>query len=69
MAERSRQGIAFNMLTSYSDWTSPKLYYADPLQVFDRCKRELWRDVALLHDYGIYEFTMLVRFDVDRHVN
>lgn len=65
MAGRSRVGIAFNMLTSYSDahLMRDTLYYADPGQMFDWCKRELSRHVALLHDYGLWEFTMIVRFD------
>ena len=39
----------------------PDLYYADPLALFDHCKRRYSREVALLHDYGLYEFTMIVR--------
>ncbi len=65
MARVSTRGIAFNMLTSYSDADrmTPRLHYADPGQMFDWCKRELSRHVALLHDYGLWEFTMIVRFD------
>jgi hypothetical protein len=40
------------------------LYYADPAQVFDYCKRRFSPNVALLHDYGLYEFTILVRKQV-----
>jgi SAM-dependent methyltransferase len=59
----SRRGFAFNMLTSYSDpeRMRPDLYYPDPRVVFDDCKRTFSRWVALLHDYGLYEFTILVR--------
>jgi len=65
MAQLSRTGIAFNMLTSYSDADrmTERLHYADPCEMFDWCKRELSRHVALLHDYGLWEFTMIVRFD------
>ncbi|TXG86774.1 MAG: class I SAM-dependent methyltransferase [Rhodocyclaceae bacterium] len=63
MAATSRRGFAFNCLTSYSD--PPKmrsdLFYADPCWLFDFCKRHYSRNVALLHDYGLYEFTILVR--------
>lgn len=61
--ETSRSGFAFNCLTSYSDENKKKdyLYYADPCALFDLCKRRYSRDVALLHDYGLYEFTVLVR--------
>lgn len=59
----SRVGFAFNCLTSYSDAGKMReyLYYADPCALFDLCKRRYSRDVALLHDYGLYEFTILVR--------
>ncbi len=59
----SRCGFAFNCLTSYADAERmrPHLYYADPCELFDLCKRHYARDVALLHDYGLYEFTILVR--------
>ncbi len=61
----SRRGFAFNCLTSYSDPERMRadLYYADPCALFDRCKRRYSRHVALLHDYGLYEFTILVRKD------
>jgi len=59
----SRIGFAFNCLTSYSDKDKMRdyLYYADPCALFDLCKRRYSRHVALLHDYGLYEFTILVR--------
>lgn len=59
----SRLGMAFNCLTSYSDreYMRDNLYYANPGDLFDYCKRHYSRQVALLHDYGLYEFTILVR--------
>ncbi len=59
----SMRGFAFNCLTSYSDTDKMRdyLYYADPCALFDLCKRRYSRHVALLHDYGLYEFTILVR--------
>jgi SAM-dependent methyltransferase len=59
----ARRGFAFNMLTSYSDppLMRPDLHYADPARWFDHCKRHYARNVALLHDYGLWEFTILVR--------
>ena len=59
----SRSGFAFNMLTIYSDSDRMRddLYYADPPFFFDLCKRSFSRNVALLHDYDLYEFTILVR--------
>ena len=63
MHEASHKGFAFNCLTSYSDAEKMRdyLYYADPCALFDFCKRRYSRHVALLHDYGLYEFTILVR--------
>jgi SAM-dependent methyltransferase len=65
IARLSLRGFAFNMLTSYSDADKmrPDLYYGDPASFFDLCKRRYSRNVALLHDYGLYEFTMIVRLD------
>jgi SAM-dependent methyltransferase len=56
-------GFAFNMLTSYSDADRMRadLHYGDPAFYFDLCKRRFSRNVALLHDYDLYEFTVLVR--------
>lgn len=59
------KGFSFNMLTKYSDADRmaqrPDLFYGDPLFFFDLCKRHFSRNVALLHDYGLYDFTILVR--------
>jgi SAM-dependent methyltransferase len=59
----SRRGFAFNILTSYSDppFRKDYLYYAQPEYWFGYCKQHFSRQVALLHDYELYEFTVLVR--------
>ncbi len=59
----SHRGFAFNCLTSYSDPEKMQahLYYANPTLLFDFCKQHYSKNVALLHDYGLYEFTILVR--------
>lgn len=63
MDQCTRRGFAFNCLTSYSDEDRKRadLHYADPAFLFDHCKRKYSRNVALLHDYDLYEFTILVR--------
>jgi hypothetical protein len=63
MNAHASKGMAFNMLTKYSDADRmrPDLYYADPGFFFDYCKRNFSRNVALLHDYNLYDFTILVR--------
>ncbi len=62
----SRRGFASNFLTKYSDAERmrPDLYYADPLFLFDYCKRNFSKNVALLHDYTIYDFTIIVRKNI-----
>ncbi len=68
MNELNSKGFSFNMPTKCSDEDRmaqrPDLFYGDPLFFFDFCKRNFSRNVALLHDYGLYDFTILVRKDV-----
>lgn len=63
MARASTRGFAFNMLSTYSDVDRRRgdLYYADPGATFHRCKERYSPYVALLHDYPLWEFTVIVR--------
>jgi SAM-dependent methyltransferase len=61
LAENSRRGFAFNSLTTYVDYREPHLFYADPVEMFEFCKREISSRVSLLHDYPLWEWTMIVR--------
>lgn len=63
MDKHSTKGFSFNVLTSYSDkeYMKDYLYYANPGMLFDYCKRNFSKYVAILHDYPLYEFTVLVR--------
>lgn len=61
LAEKSRRGFAFNLLSTYVDWKQDNLFYADPLLFFDFCKRSISPYVSLLHDYPLYEWTIIVR--------
>ncbi|MBL8487346.1 MAG: class I SAM-dependent methyltransferase [Rhodocyclaceae bacterium] len=61
LSARSTKGFAFNMLSTYVDFREPHLYYGDPLHYFDFCKRNFSRFVTLLHDYPLYEWTVVVR--------
>ncbi len=56
-------GFAFNCLSLYSDENKRRdyLYYADPHRLFDLCRHRYSSHVALLHDYGLFEFTIIVR--------
>lgn len=62
--QRARKGFAFNVLTTYSDAELMRehLFYADPSWLFDYCKIYFSSQVAILHDYPLYEFTVLVRY-------
>lgn len=60
------KGFSFNLLTKYSDNDKMKsnLFYADPSKYFDHCKTQYSKSVALLHDYPLYEFTILVKKNI-----
>ena len=57
------RGFAFNMLTTYSDIEkrAAHLYFADPARYFSLCKQKYAPYVTLIHDYPLYEFTLLVK--------
>lgn len=63
MSKAAGIGFGFNMLTLYSDpdRRQSHLYYADPLRVFDLCRRRYSSKVSLIHDYELYEFTIVVK--------
>jgi len=57
------RGFAFNVLTSPSDPARRRqdLYYADPIEMLAWCLRRYGHSIALLQDYGLWEFTILIR--------
>ncbi len=59
----AKKGFSFNILTSYSDkeFLKDHLYYASPEYYFKYCKLNYSKQVALLHDYNLYEFTLIIR--------
>lgn len=59
-----RYGLAVNFLTSYSDADRMRdyLYYSNPEEMFGFAKG-LTRNVALLHDYELYDFTLILRHE------
>ena len=63
MRELSVRGLGFNLLTRHCDrhLMRADLYYADPAFYVDQCLSRFSRHVTLLHDYPLYEFTVLVR--------
>ena len=56
----SIRGFSFNLLSKYVDWEEPHLFYGAPCYWFDFCKRNFSPKVSLLHDYPLYEWTILV---------
>jgi SAM-dependent methyltransferase len=63
LARAGRRGFAFNVLSLSSDpeRRSGTLYYADAPEMLSYCLLRYGRSVALLQDYGLYEFTVVVR--------
>lgn len=63
MNKYSVYGFASNFLTIYSDFEKMQdhLFYPNPCEIFDYCKKHFSRNVAILHDYDLYDFTLLVR--------
>lgn len=57
----SLKGFAFNVLTSYVDYKEEHLYYADPMYFFNFCKKNFSKKVSLIHDYDLWEWTMIVK--------
>ena len=66
IARRSRRGFAFNLLTTYVDWRKDELFYADPAEYFRFCRAELCRRVTLLHDYPLFEWTIVALHEEPR---
>ncbi len=58
----STEGFAFNMKSSLSDpeYRKEFIHYADPSSMFEHCARYYSRNLSLLHDYDLYDFTILV---------
>jgi hypothetical protein len=60
MWNMSNIGISFNLLTTYSDYRRPDLFYVDPKEMFDFCVTRMSRFVTLDHSYPLYEWTIAV---------
>lgn len=60
MSARARKGFAFNVMTDRVDWRDENLFYANAGEFVDLCLKRFSRNVRLLHDMPLYEWTMLV---------
>ena len=64
MFSACEKGVTFNAMSTYVDYQDEILYYTNPLEIFDYCKRNLTRKVVLRHDYLVkensipYEYTI-----------
>jgi SAM-dependent methyltransferase len=67
LARAARYGFGFNMLSlaSAPERRRPDLYYADPTAMLNNCIRRFGRQVTLLQDYGLWEFTLVIRKEPD----
>ncbi|MBA2505700.1 MAG: methyltransferase domain-containing protein [Thermoleophilaceae bacterium] len=65
IASIAKRGFAVNMLSSHSDpeRMRPELLYADPAWWLEHCLERYSTRVALLHDYEVWDFTLVVRLD------
>jgi hypothetical protein len=58
MYSMCRVGIAFSLMTDQVDFRAPDLFYSNPAEMLDFCRRELTRFAAVRHDYPLYEYTI-----------
>ncbi len=63
MYDLCRLAMSFNLMSDQVDYRNQDLYYANPGDVLDFCRRKLGRRVALRHDYPLFEFTVHVYHD------
>ncbi|HMO17326.1 MAG TPA: class I SAM-dependent methyltransferase [Oligoflexia bacterium] len=63
MFNKSIKGISFNCLSSFSDseFMKDELYYANPMQIFEFCAKNLSENLTLYHDYRQYDFTISIK--------
>ncbi len=59
--DKTEKGLAFNMLDIRAKSTPDGLYYADPSVFEGFCRSHLSNSVELITDYGLPDFTILVR--------
>jgi len=55
-----RVGVAFNMMSSYVNFTSPNLFYKSPIELLTWIMEELSPKVRLDHAYRLFDYTVYV---------
>ena len=53
MFKAADKGIAFNAMSTFVDYEDSNLYYSNPMEILDFCKRELGGHPVLRHDYTL----------------
>jgi SAM-dependent methyltransferase len=61
MNSHSIKGFSFNCLTTYVDYRDLNLFYGCPHHFFSFCMDHFSHSVNLLHDYGLHEWTIVVK--------
>lgn len=61
MYAMANRAIGFNMMTTYVDFQENYIHYANPSEILEMCLTKFGRHVSLLHNYNLYEFTVLVQ--------
>ncbi len=59
----SRVALSFNLMSDRVDFRDENLFYANPDEVLEFCRRELGGRVEVRDDYRLYEFTTYVYRD------
>ena len=58
LAEHSRRALAFNMMSTNVTYRVEQLFYADPAEWLEWCRREISPGLELIEDYPLYEWTI-----------
>jgi cyclopropane fatty-acyl-phospholipid synthase-like methyltransferase len=57
---KSKYGFSFNFISTYVDFTVDKLFYCNPMYIFEFCKKYFSKYVTIDHSYPLHEFTITV---------
>jgi SAM-dependent methyltransferase len=56
MFKACEKGVAFNAMSTYVEYFDENLYYSNPVEIFDFCKKNLTKKIVLRHDYVVKEY-------------
>jgi len=61
MYDMADRGIGFNIMTDVVDYKENHIYYQNPQEMLGFCLKNFGTKVVLVHDYPLYEFSVLIR--------